>query len=326
MNARLASAAAAALVTLGAQAADFAPAGAKGTLTVEYRFESEGTVNGSPDRVYHLRQWRVLRSAEVVAELVATKPQGLSSMRPPEAAQSARLQQQQAQMQKAQQQMAPMMADAQAVVARCGNDEACIEREVMKMGAGLAGTKQLEQAQKTGRETAAVMQPDAPRYQRWQGATQTGRYQIDERWHVVHADPICMSLPAKRCVHDRMLQGRGDLPPTPSGAQIEFDLQGNTVTLLLPVPVGTLAYEETHTTDEPAGTHSTPVPQGPQRGQTVLQVSADGKSVASLLTLPLQGGWRSQGGEQVVAMGAGDWHGASGEPGRLVVRWRFQAR
>lgn len=325
MKARLAVTAAAALVTLGAHGADFAPAGAKATLTVEYRFESDGTVNGSPDGVYKERKWTVLRQVELAAELVAARPQGQSSMRAPDAAQSARLQQQAAQVQKAQQQMAPMMADAQAVVARCGNDQACIEREVMKMGAAMSGSPQLAQAQKTGRETAAAAQPDAPRYQRWQGATQTGRYQIAENWHVVHADPICMSLAARRCVHDMARAGQGVLPPTPSGAQIEFDLQANSLALLLPVPVGLLAYEETHTTDEPAGAHSTPVPRGPQRGQTALRVTAEGKSTSSVLTLPLQGGWRTQRGEQVVAMGAGGWHGASGEPGRLVVRWRFQA-
>jgi len=306
--------------------ADFAPVGAKATLTVEYRFESSGSVKGSPDRVYQVREWRVTRSAQVVAELDAKKPQSLSTMQAPEAAQMAKLQQQQAQAQKASKQMAPMMADAQAVVAKCGDDEKCIEREVMKMGAGLSGTKQLDDTLKAGRETAAVMQPGADRYQRWQGRTQKASYALDESWHVVHADPICMSLPKGRCTHDLTRKGGGEIAPTASAAAVEVDVQGTAV-LQLPVPHGVLACVETHSTDEPEGTHDHPTPKGPQSCQMPLRVTADGKSSGSgVLSVPLKNGWRSLSGEYVVSVGAGSWHGASGEPGKLVVSWRFAAQ
>jgi hypothetical protein len=309
----------------GAWGADFAPVGAKATLSVTYRFESAGSVKGSPDGVYQLREWRVARSAQVVAELDAKKPQPLSTMQAPEAGQMAKLQQQQAQAQKASKQMAPLMADAQAVVARCGDDEKCIEREVMKMGAGLAGTQQLDDTLKTGRETAAVMQPGADRYQRWQGRTQKVDYALDENWHVVHADPICMSLPKGRCTHDMTRKGGSEMAPTASAAAVEVDARGTAV-LQLPVPHGVLACVETHSTDEPAGTHDHPTPKGPQPCQMPLRVGAEGKSNAGVLTVPLKGGWRSLSGEYVVSLGAGSWHGVSGEPGKLTVRWRFAAQ
>lgn len=319
---QFAALAVAAAVANPSQAADsFAAVGAKATLSVTYRFEAVGRKDDKTD----LREWRVKRGADVVAELVAQKPQPLPGMQPPDAGQMAKLQQQQAQAQKMSTQMAPMMADVQAILARCGDDEKCIERETMKLGASMSGTAQLDATLKTGRETAAVMQPGADRYQRWEGRTQKASYTLDESWHVVHADPICMTLPKARCTHDMIRKGGGDIAPTPSIAQVEIDAQAGTMMLQLPVPLATLAYVETQSTDEPPGTHDTTTPKGPQNGQLPLRVTADGKSNPALLKIPLKGGWRTQSGEQTVPMGAGSWHGASGDGGNLVVRWRFVA-
>jgi hypothetical protein len=305
---------------LASAAGDFAPVGAKATLSVEYRFVAQGKKQDK----YDLFEWNVKRSADVVAELMAQKPQPLSSTQAMEPGQLAKAQQQQAQAQKAAKQMAPMMADAQAVVAKCGGDEKCIEREVMKMGAGMAGTQQLADTQKVGAETASVMQPGADRYQRWQGRTQKSSYSVDETWHVVHADPICMSLPKARCTHDMTRKGAGDIAPSPSPATFEFDAQNGTLTVLLPVPMGATSCTETQVTNEPEGTHETPTPKGPKPCQMALRIAADSKSSSS--PMKVEGSWRSQSGEYTVAMGAGSWHQAPGEPGKLVVRWRLVAQ
>ena len=316
----LAAALAAAAALAPVYGAEFAPVGAKATLSVEYRFVAQGRKQDKLD----LFEWNVKRSADVVAELVAQKPQPLSTTQAMEPAQLAKAQQQQAQAQKAARQMAPMMADAQAVVARCGNDEKCIEREVMKMGAGMAGTQQLADTQKVGAESAAVLQPGADRYQRWQGRTQKSSYSVDEAWHVVHADPICMSLPKARCTHDMTRKGAGDIAPSQSPAMFEFDAHKGTLVVLLPAPMGVTGCTEIQTTDEPQGTHEAPAPRGPQPCQMALRIGAEGKSMSSLLTA--KGSWRSQSGEYTVAMGAGSWHQAPGEPGKLVVRWRLAAQ
>jgi hypothetical protein len=306
---------------LGAQAADFAPAGARATLSVEYRFEASGK---QQDRL-ELREWRVKRGVEVVAELVAIKPQPMPSLHAPEAAQLERAQQRSAQAQKAHAQMAPMMADVQALVARCGEDEKCIERETQKLGFGMAGSERMASQQKAGKALEAATRPDADRYQRWQGRTQKGGYTVEETWHVRHADPICMSLPGQRCNHDLKRQGAAQWPAGPSQAQVEFDLEANTMTLLLPGANGPLEVTETQTTDEPEGTHSWSTPKGPQKSVVGIGTTAEGKAFSGI-TLPLKGGWRTQSGEQVLPASAGAWHGASGEGGKLVIRWRFTAR
>ena len=90
----------------------------------------------------------------------------------------------------------------------------------------------------------------------------------------------------------------------------------------LPVPMFLLPYTETITTDEPAGTHDTPTPKGPQQKQLSFRVNAAGGITHDKpITVALKGGWRSQAGEQVVAL-----KGEFGDAGTLTIRWRFNVQ
>ena len=308
-----------------AQAADgFAPAGARATLSVEYRYESTGRTGPSRDKSLVSHEWRTKRVVEMSAELVASKPLPFPSLQAADAATTARLQQQGAQVQKASAQMAPMMAGAEAIVARCGEDEKCIEREVMKMGAGMAGTPQLDATLKTGRDTAASLQAGGDRYQVWRAASQKGRYTIEGQSRIVHRDPGCMALPGATCQRDTVSKGAGDAPPVPGGkggpSAAEVDMQSKTITLVLPVPMGVLPYTDVVTSNEPPGTQQ--VPPGTHARQLKFVTTADGKvAPGQPVTLPLKGGWRSQAGEQVLQV-----PGEGPEGGRLVVSWRFSAQ
>lgn len=301
----------------------FAPIGAKATLSVEYRFQAQGRRQDKHD----LHEWRVRRDVDVVAELEAKKPAPLPQLQPMDATQTARIEREGAQVRKAHAEMAPMMADAQAILAKCGDDEKCMEREAMKMGAAMSGTAKLENAKRVGNETAAVLQPGDDRYQRWQARSQKGRYAADELWHVVHADPICMSLPKARCTHDMTRKGSGELANPKAGiGMVEFDRQAGTISLVLPAPLEAIEVTETHTTDEPEGTHDTAVPKAPRRVPLAYRAAPEGQSGARPLTVPLKGGWRSQSGELTIPMAADPWHGAPGDGGKLMVKWSFVAR
>jgi hypothetical protein len=306
---------------LPASAAEpFAATGAKATLSVEYLYEAAGR---KADK-YDSHDWRVRRGAAITAELVAAAPSPVSRVAGPDAKQLARLEKQQAQAQKAATQMAPMMASVEQIVARCGDDEKCIERETQKLGFGMAGTKQLDDTLKTGRETAQAMQPDAPRFQAWNAVAQKGSFEIDESAHIVHADPICVSLPKARCTRDEKRQGTGALPMPPADTAkggggtglVEIDTAKGSLAVQLPVVLGLFPIVETITTDEPAGTHETPTPKGPQK--RLVDVAA--LRELRLFTLPLKGGWRNQSGEQLI-----DLKGERGEGGKLRLRWRFVA-
>ena len=307
--------------TGAAHATDFAPPGAKATLTVEYRYESSGKVPGNGGAQFELREWFAKRAVDMSAELVAGKPLPMPSLQAPDAAATAKTQQQGAQLQKAQAQMAPMMAGAEAIVARCGNDEKCIEREVMKMGTGMAASPQLDATLKTGRDTVAAVQGSGDRYQVWRAAAQKGQYTIDGRAKRMYADPICMGLPQQRCLIDTVTRGAGDVPGVPGGrggpAAAELDLQARTITLVLPVPMGPLPYSDTVTTNEPAS-YQVVAPGTHARQLRFVTTSDDRIAAAQALTVALKGSWRSQSGEQVLQV-----KGAGADGGRLSIRWRF---
>lgn len=309
-----------------AQAAEpFAAAGARATLTVDYRYESSGK---KQDR-YDLHEWRVARSVQITADLAAHKEAPTPQLQQPDAAYMAEQQKKAKQAEALSAEMAPMMASAEQILAKCGEDEACITRESQKLGAAMAGTPELAQAQQAGKQVEELGRIGGPRYQTWRATAQKGSYAIDESEHIVHSDPICMSLPGARCTRDELRRGAGALPAVPGAAKdphaaagfaaVEVDAEKNTLTLVLPAPLSALPYTETITTDEPEGTHETPTPKGPQARQQMFRVGPDGKGTAEPITVALAGGWRSQSGERVVKIA-----GAAGEGGTLTVRWRFQ--
>jgi hypothetical protein len=181
-----------------------------------------------------------------------------------------------------------------------------------------------------GEQFQKLADPGAPRYQRWQSTLQKGTYLIDEKVHISVTDPICMTLPSSRCTRDEVRQGSGDLPVPPEMGDnpdaiagysaVELDVEQNTLTVMLPIPLAPLPYTETINTDEPEGTHETPTPQGPQPQLLSFQVSPGGSSGDAAITVAINGDWRNQSGEQVVAMG-----GQLGESGKLTIRWKFEA-
>ncbi|MES1164043.1 MAG: hypothetical protein ABUL50_13410, partial [Rhizobacter sp.] len=153
----------------------FAPVGAKATLSVEYIYESDGRKQDKLD----LHEWKVSRSASSVADLVAQAPQPLPSMQKLDAQQTADLNAKQAKGQSAAAKMAPMMDSVEKIMAKCGDDEACITRETQKMGFGMAGTPPMGQAMSAKTDIEAASKQGAPRYQVWQATTLKGRYTID---------------------------------------------------------------------------------------------------------------------------------------------------
>jgi len=318
-----------AVLTTAAYAADaFAPAGSKATLSVDYIYESAGKKRS--EGMYDPYEWRVKRSANLVAELAAQPATAMPTLQAIDASQMAELKGKRDKAKSVSTQMAPMMADVQKIMAKCGEDEACITRETQKMGAALQGTPQMATAMSAKKDAQDLGKPGAPRYQAWRPTTQKGSYLIDETVHISVTDPICTSRPRHRCTRDETRKGSGEIP-VPADAYskrnkgaaaglsaVELDSGKNTLTVGLPFPLVPLPYTETITTDEPEGTHETPTPKGPQAKQLHFRVNAAGDMMDKPFTVPLKSGWRSQTGEQVVML-----KGEFGDAGKLTVRWRF---
>lgn len=308
----------------------FAPAGAKATLSVDYVYESAG--NKRSEGMYDPYEWRVKRSANLVAELAAQPATAMPTLQAIDASQMAELEGKSDKAQSVATQMAPMMANAEEIIAKCGDDEACITREAQKMGAAMQGTPEMAAAMGAKKDIQELANPGAPRYQAWRPTAQTGSYLIDETVHISVTDPICTSLPRHRCTRDEVRKGSGAIPLPPEAKKnpdatagisaVEVDTVKNTLTVGLPVPLFLLPYTETITTDEPEGTHDTPTPKGPQQKLHRFRVNAAGGVTHDKpFTVALKGGWRSQSGEQVEVL-----KGEFGDAGKLSVRWRFNVQ
>jgi hypothetical protein len=299
-----------------AQAVDFAPKGGRATLSVDYSYASSGKKRAD---TLDLREWKVLRTLHIDAQLTALAPAPLPSLQPMEAGQQARIQQQTAQLSKLADQSAPQLAGAQAVMDKCGDDDACLERESMRLAQAMAGKPETQATLKMGRETAAALAPGPNRYQAWQGQSQSGSYKIDETLHITYDDPGCVRQRGQRCTRHEVRQGGGPLKSANgSAALLEFDTAKSTLTLLLPAAHEALAYSETVTADDPEAVRS--LPKGPQPRQLIFR-PAPGKAQAPAFSVPLSGGWRSQSGVQTYQFTEANEGG-----GTLTVRWRFQVQ
>ena len=317
-----------AVETMAAYASDaFAPAGAKATLSVDYVYESAGKKRS--EGMYDPYEWRVKRSANLVAELAAQPVTAMPTVQAIDASQKAELKGKSDKAQSVATQMAPMTADVQKMMAKCGEDEACLTREAQKMGEALQGTPEMTAAMNAKKDAQELGKPGAPRYQAWRPTAQKGSYFIEETVHISVTDPICTGKPRHRCTRDEVRKGSGEIPVPPDAKKspgaaagisaVEVDAGKSTLTVALPVPMFLLPYTETITTDEPEGTHDTPTPKGPQQKQLRFRVNAAGAVTHEKpITVALKGGWRSQAGEQVAAL-----KGEFGDAGTLTVRWRF---
>ncbi len=314
-----------------AHAADvFAPAGTKGTLSVAYLYESAGQAKGNGG-IYDPYTWRVKREFSLATTLVAQPGTPLPTMQKLDAAQTADLQSKQKKLQGAATQMAPLVDDIEKIIAKCGDNEACIAQAAQKMGMqrGPAVSAAVGGAQK---ELAEATQQGSPRYQKWNATVLSGTYLIDESAHISVADPICDARPRKRCTRDETRKGSGDIaqpsearknPQAYTGvAAAEFDTVKNTLTVMLPAPLLPQPYTETIATDEPEGTHSVPTPKGPQQRNFFFDgMYKDASAPSKWLTVPLKGGRRDQAGEFIVNI-KGDY----GNGGKLTVRWNFKGQ
>jgi hypothetical protein len=304
----------------------FAPVGARAVLTVDYLYESAG--RKSENGGYDPYEWKVKRNLSMEAQLAAQAPLAMPTVQPMDAAQVASLEGKAKKAQEIAAPMAPMMADAQKIMARCGDDEACITREVQKMGAAMAGTQQMADARKAGSDMAALGAPGAARYQAFRATSQAGTYLIDEEVRISNADPICLSRPRGRCTRSETRKGGGNVPAAAGGGRqgaagisaVEWDSAKGTLALVPPIPLGMLAYTETIASDEPDGTYDTPIARGARPKQAFFRVSGTGNGFRhdKPLVVPVKGGWRNQQGEQVVKL-----QGKYGDAGTLTVRWRF---
>ena len=298
-----------------AGAAPFVAPGTPGTLNVDYVYESAGTSGDRNDQ----REWRIKQTLHMRTDLVAQPASPLPQIQPPSADEVAGMKRQNEQVQRAAAEAAPMMAEVQKIVARCGNDRACVERATSQLGFGMAGSAELDKAEAAGRAGVEAARPGAPRYQAWLATAENGTYSVDDTLRFAYSEPQCAKFAQSRCVRNEVRKGGGPLPVLPGGGAkklagvgaVEIDTRRNTLALRLPNALGGLPYTATVTSNDPDARNDPDFPKGPQAQRAMFRVSADGQDAAVVVPL-------ARSGEYVVTM-----PGKGEEGGKLTVRWRF---
>jgi hypothetical protein len=226
------------LAAAPASADPFSPLKSKATLSVTYTLTGGGT--DRPDS--HEREviWTVENRYDVKATLVAEKPSGFGGLHKPDAAETASMQQRQAAAEAGAQNMQGMMEMAQKIMEKCGDDEACMQAETIKMSQQIDPNDPKLKAAKQNIETASAMPGD--RYQLFSAGPQSGTYKMTEKAHEAYFDAACSLKNQAPCAFDTAVAGAGKLTDPQGntsftfGIMAEVDTQAGTLIFTLPVP------------------------------------------------------------------------------------------
>lgn len=182
--------------------------GAMATLTVVY--EVKGSGDEVPSSKERHTKWSIDDRYEVKASMPAMAPSPLPSLHKsggsPDAQASA----------VAGADQAAAMAMAMAAQAKCGNDGACLQREIARAMTGASGN-----------------------YQIFQFGTQTGSFRVAEQKYHAAFDAACSLRNEASCAVETSLKGSGPLSlagktPFETDARAEVDLDRGGLMLVLP--------------------------------------------------------------------------------------------
>jgi len=229
---------AAALATLPSASAQATASKEKAasTLVVVYEFTGSG-VEKPASKEKHVN-WTIKDRYELKTNMAAKKPSGLPALHKLDAAGQAAANDRQANAESAAKDMAPMMAGAEKIMEKCGDDDQCIMRESMKLAQGIDPAKAASARAKV--DKATVMPAD--RYQLFESTTAIGTYAIDERSYEAYFDAACSFKNEATCAINKTVKGSGvltdgDGKPTMKGVVIgELDMQAGSVMLTFPLP------------------------------------------------------------------------------------------
>ena len=130
--------------------AQAAPSPENATATLTVTFELTGGGEDLPQSQERHVTWKVVDHFTVTATMTATKPNAFAAMHPPDAEEQALEAERLAAVDSAATNMQSMMEQAQKIAELCGDDEACIQAEAMKMSQGVdMSSPEMQAAQET---------------------------------------------------------------------------------------------------------------------------------------------------------------------------------
>jgi len=205
------------------------------TVTAHYHLTGGGT-----DRpASHEREviWSVDDRYEITAHIKAQKPSPASGVKGANAELEDDMTHRAAAAEAAQAGMGDMMAMAEAAEAKCGEDEACLQAELMRMASQI-DPDEMQSARKNAE--AATSNLPGPRYQQFFLGTQTGTLFVSEKAHEAYFDAACSQKHQTPCAYDTAVGGSGPLgdgagsTEMPVNMVAEYDSVAGTLTMSLP--------------------------------------------------------------------------------------------
>ncbi|CAN5244743.1 hypothetical protein BH10PSE17_BH10PSE17_29660 [soil metagenome] len=316
-------AALATLPALPASAADFLPVGAKARITVDFTYESS---DQGADRKVHEWNWKSRRTVHIETVYAALKPTWTPAMEAMDASQVAASKNAAAKSMEAFNASAPMMGGAMAAMQKCGNDEACLTAEVMKMSANVDPAQMAKRDKAQAAADAAGDHKD--RYQRFEPTAQTASYTIDETADFRDRDPLYIGWPQDTRIQTEERKGSGAVVAPPGTdaksvadfkgtGQVEHDIQKNTLIIRIPEPMWSMPYTEHVMSSEKSGRM---VDRGTrQKTLNFRNSESEYSGEAKLVKVEIKGDWKNQSGTYTVKQPGGRWNG-----GTLTARWKFE--
>lgn len=280
--------------------AQLLPPGTKGTLEVEYRYTSSGT-QSTTDGQY---DWQVKRQVLYSVQLVADKPSPYPGFLPATEADKRDLGQRQARAASGMEKVAPMMADIEKLMAKCGENEACLQRQAVR----LAATMDQSVVRSAGADAAAAGTNVSNRYQIWKPLSYAGTYSTDELHVAAVADPDCLKAPKMRCVSQQVVKGQGRLSQ-PGTGPLEIDGPGQRMHINLLVSGGPMPVTRTV---------SGKIQDGFKAGSFPDNLRFPWTRIQPLVVAIPSGLERASGTEKVKV------DGERGESGTLTITWLFR--
>ena len=304
---------AAALVALTAQADTPKATAEKGTATLVMTVELKGSGVDRPASHEKNVTWKVENRYTVTATMIAQKPSGFGAYHKPDAAEQKREADRAAAAGAAAGSMQGMQAQAAKIAEMCGEDEACVQREVMKMSRGIDMNSPEMKSARSNAAKASVM--PAARYQLFAPARQSATFSVKEIAHEAYYDAACSPATEASCAVDTTVSGDGNTTDGAAArsfqtaASAEIDYERGSLMLNLVVPGFAKAKKTVASRDPHAKTGTTDV----VRAIKVADVAKLPVTVSCGACTTASGKFEKDVTDELL-----------GRPAKLVVSWSFK--
>lgn len=237
-----------------AQAEKPVAAGTKGTFKVIYSFSSVGDKTLGSDLS---ESWNNRMTVTMIFPVMAEAAREISALDGPTKQQLAKMNAASKKgkklAKKAEDDGAPLIQDMEAILAKCGDDETCIQNAAMAMVQNPSSKKKIDALNGVAADAQKIDTDLGPKiFQPWKATSQSVTYDISESFT---KDEHFITCPGERCKSSGKAAGKGKLPGLEDFISgnfvLETNLAKNTIQAVFPVNMNPAVLVETVQSNDP---------------------------------------------------------------------------